>query len=265
MTEAFVPTSDGSLFYELAGEGLDVTLIHAGLWDRRTWDREFAAWPALGFRVLRYDVRGYGRSAFPEAAFSNTEDLLAILDAADIAETALVGCSMGGGIALQFTLEHPDRVRGLIMVNSGLAGFEWSDERWGPVWEPIDAALERGDLEVATDLALGIWAPLGTADDAGSTIRSIALDNTQNFALDEADLERTEGPPALTRLEEVDVPTLVITGSRDVPEMIQIGEILAARIPGAVPAKIEGADHVANLRQPEAFDALVVPFLQQLT
>jgi 3-oxoadipate enol-lactonase len=261
MTEGFRQTADGRLHYEDAGEGPAVTLIHPGLWDMRTWDREFARWPSEGLRLMRYDVRGYGRSDFPTAPFSNSADLLLILDALEVERTALVGCSMGGNIAVTFALEHPERVWALVTAASGLSGYDFSDEKWEPIWEPIDAALEAGDLERATDLCLEIWAPLGTQDDAGALIRRIAMENTQNFALDESGLELPTEPPALTRLEEIDVPTLVITGDADVVEMTMIGEILSSRIPGAVPAVIEGADHVVNVRQPEALEALVLPFL----
>lgn len=261
MTEGFLETADGRLHYEDAGEGPAVTLIHPGLWDMRTWDREFARWPAQGFRVIRYDVRGYGRSDLPQAPFSNTADLLMLLDALKVERTALVGCSMGGNIAVTFTLEHPERVWALVTAAAGLSGYEWSDEKWEPVWAPIEAALEAGDLTLATDLSLQIWAPLGTQDEAGALVRRIALDNTQNFALDESGLELSAEPPPLTRLEEIDAPTLVLTGDADVQEMTMIGEILASRIPGAVPSVIEGADHVVNVRQPEAFEAVVLPFL----
>jgi 3-oxoadipate enol-lactonase len=262
VTQGSLETSDGRLYYEDAGEGPAVTLIHPGLWDMRTWDREFARWPSEGLRLIRYDVRGYGRSDFPTAPFSNSDDLLALLDALSVERTALVGCSMGGNIAVTFAVEHPERVWALVPVAAGLSGYEWSDEKWEPVWEPIEAAIEAGDLERATDLSLQIWAPLGTQDEAGATIRRIALDNTQNFALDESGLELSTEPPPLTRLEQIDVPTLVVTGAADVQEMTLIGEILAAGIPGAVPAVIEGADHVVNVRQPEAFEALVLPFLR---
>ena len=261
MTEGFCETADGRLHYEEAGEGPAVALIHPGLWDMRTWDREFARWPSQGLHMIRYDVRGYGGSDFPHAPFSNTADLLRLLDVLEVERTALVGCSMGGNIAVTFALEHPERVWALVTVASGLSGYEWSDEKWGPVWEPIGAALEAGDLERATDLSLEIWAPLGACDEAGAAIRRIALENTQNFALDESGLELSAEPPPLTRLEEIDVPTLVVTGDADVQEMTLIGEILASRIPGAVPAVIEGADHVVNMRRPEAFEASVLPFL----
>jgi len=261
VTEGEVRTPGGQLFYEIDGEGPTVTLLHPGLWDRRTWDREFVRFADEGFRVLRYDARGYGRSSFPTSEFSHAADLGSVLDALEIAGTALVGCSMGGGTAVEFTLADPDRVWAMVLVAAGLSGFEWSDEVWEPIFAPIDAAVAEGDLVRATDLALEIWAPLGTQDPAGREIRAIALDNTRNFELDESGLELSPDPPSLTRLHEIDAPTLVVLGSDDVNEVTQLGELLESQIPGAESARIEGADHVVNLRQPEAFERAVLPFL----
>ena len=259
----FVEVAGGRLHYEVAGDGPAVTLIHPGLWDMRTWDREVHLLANAGYRTIRYDVRGYGESSFPEAPYSDVEDLRSLLDALGVDRTALVGCSMGGNIEICFTLAHPDRVWALVPVASGISGFDWSDEVWGPIWEPIEAAASAGDLERATDLSLRIWAPLGTDDEAGATIRRIALDNVRNFELDELGLAEPPDPPPLTRLEEIDVPTLVIIGDRDVHEITQIGELIAAAVPGARVTTIEGADHVVNLRQPEAFEGALLPFLAE--
>jgi 3-oxoadipate enol-lactonase len=261
MTEGEVRTPAGPLFFEVHGEGPAVTLLHPGLWDRRTWDREYVRLAEEGFRVMRFDARGFGRSSFPETEFSQTGDLLAVLEAAEIDRTALVGCSMGGGTAVEFTLEYPDRVTSLVLAASGLAGFEWSDEVWEPIFAPIETAVEAGDLVTATDLALKIWAPLGTEDPVGRVIRAIALDNVRNFELDESGLDVAPDPPAITRLSEIDVPTLVILGENDVEEIKQICELLSSQIPGAELIRIEDADHVVNLRQPAAFEDAVLPFL----
>ena len=100
---------DGSLYFEIAGEGPVVTLIHEGLWDSRTWDPQMPALLDAGYRVVRYDVRGYGRSSrLTGEPYSHVEDLAALLDFLDVPLTTLVGCSMGGAIAIDFTLEHPE-------------------------------------------------------------------------------------------------------------------------------------------------------------
>jgi 3-oxoadipate enol-lactonase len=258
--------SDGaSLHYEIAGEGPVVTFIHPGLWDMRTWDREFETFADAGFRVLRYDVRGYGKSSRPEpgATYSHVRDLEALLEANEVAMTALVGCSMGGGIELDYALVHPEQVWALVPVATGLGGFEATEEEedwWAQRDEPIEAAIEAGDLERAQELRLEIWAPLGTSDERGARIREIAFDNLHEIVMDESGEERLD-PPAAHRLAEIDVPTLILEAEHDPPDMHRIADFLGVEIMGSHKVVVEGADHVVNVRQPERFEELVLPFL----
>ena len=261
---SFVEVPGGRLAYEVLGSGPDVTLVHPGLWDSRTWDPQVPVLVNAGYRVTRYDVRGYGRSSrLTGEPYSNVRDLLAVLDAADVTQTALVGCSMGGGIAIDFTLEHPDRVWALMPAASGLGGFEALDveeDWWAEREGPIDAAVEAGDLERAENLRLQIWAPLGTDDPAGRLIRDIAFDNLHEITMDESAHEELD-PPASHRLGEIDVPTLVVIAEHDPPFMRRTGDLIALGVLGAHKLTIEGADHVVNLRQPEAFDRAMLGFL----
>ena len=260
--------SDGAhLEYEIAGSGPTVTLIHPGLWDMRTWDREFPRFVEAGYRVLRYDVRGYGGSSRLEAGttYSNARDLLALLDANEVTQTALIGCSMGGGIALDLALERPERPWAVVVVATALGGYEATEEEeeWDAnAYAPVDAALEAGDPERALDLELTIWASLGTNDDAGRRIREIAFDNIHQLTMEESGRERLD-PPAAHRLAELDVPTLILDAEHDPPFQHRIAELLAREVPGAQMEVIEGADHVVNMRRPERFDELVLPFLAE--
>lgn len=262
----FLELPDGaSLHYEIAGEGPTVTLIHPGLWDMRTWDHEFMRFADAGYRVLRYDVRGYGGSSRPEpgVAYSHVRDLDALLSAEDVTQTAIVGCSMGGGIDLDHALEHPERVWGLVLVATGLGGFESIEEEddwWAERDAPIEAAIEAGDLERARELQLEIWAPLGTEDERGARIRQIAFDNIHELTMDESAAEQLD-PPAAHRLAEIDVPTLILEAEHDPPEMHRISDFLAVEIMGSRKIVVEGADHVVNMRQPERFEELVLDFL----
>jgi pimeloyl-ACP methyl ester carboxylesterase len=254
-----------TLHYEIAGDGPVVTLIHPGLWDMRTWDREFRTFPEAGFRVLRYDVRGYGKSSRPEpgVTYSHVRDLEALLDATEVTQTALVGCSMGGGIEIDFALEHPARVWALVAVASGLGGVDSTEEEedwWAERDAPIEALIEAGELEKAQEMRLEIWAQLGTSDGPGARIREIAFDNLHEIVMDESGEERLD-PPAAHRLGEIDVPTLILEAEHDPPEMHRISDFLAREIMGARKVVVEGADHVVNMRQPERFEELVLPFL----
>jgi 3-oxoadipate enol-lactonase len=257
---------DGArLNYEIAGDGPTVTFIHPGLWDMRTWDREFVSFADAGYRVLRYDVRGYGGSSRPEpgVSYSHVRDLEALLGAEDVTQTAIVGCSMGGGIDIDYALEQPQRVWGLVLVASALGGFESSEEEedwWTEREAPIEAAIEAGDMERAQELQLEIWAPLGTDDEAGARIKEIAFDNIHELTMDESGAERLD-PPAAHRLAEIDVPTLILPAQHDPPELRRVSDFLAMEIMGSRKVVVEGADHVVNMRQPERFEELVLDFL----
>lgn len=268
---AVVAVNGGRLEYDAAGEGPAMVLLHPGLWDRRTWDDQFGIF-AKTYRVVRYDARGYGRSSRPEPGrpYSHVEDLLALLDANRIDRVALVGCSMGGGIELDFTLAHPERVSALVLAAPGLSGFEgtpeeeaeWQSE-WGELDREIEEAIAAGELERAQDLRLRIWAPLGTEDDAGRRIREIAFDNLHEITMDES-AAVTLDPPAIERLEEIAVPALVLPADRDPPWHVRICEVVAARIPGARLVRIPDTDHVVNMRKPAEFNRVVLEFLGEV-
>jgi pimeloyl-ACP methyl ester carboxylesterase len=226
--------------------------------------------PALldgGYRVVRYDVRGYGRSSrLTGEPYSHVKDLAALLDFLDVPLTTLVGCSMGGAIAIDFTLEHANRVAALVPVASGLGGFEALEEEddwWESVEGPIDEAVAAGDFERAQDLRLEIWAPLGTMDEAGAMIRRIAFDNIHELTMDESGQEELD-PPAAHRLGEIDVPTLVMIAGHDPPYMRRTGDLIARGILGARKVTIEEADHVVHVRRPAEFNATLLAFLDEL-
>ena len=263
--EGTVPLPDGGhLAYDLAGEGPMLTMIHPGLWDRRTWDREFDDWTDR-YRVLRYDVRGYGRSSrLTGAPYSHARDLALLLEAVGIEQTSIVGCSMGGAIAVDFVLVEPARVVSLVLAAAGLGGFEANEEEnawWEARMDPVEAAIEAGDLERAEDLRLEVWAPMGTDDAAGRRIREIAFDNIHELTMDESAEEELE-PPAAFRLGEVDVPTLVLVAEHDPPFMRRCDELIGREVLDGRMVTID-ADHVVNVRNPEAFDAAVLPFLAE--
>jgi pimeloyl-ACP methyl ester carboxylesterase len=268
----FVESEGARLYVEEAGEGPAVVFLHPGLWDCRTWDRQFETF-ADRYRVLRYDARGYGRSTRPEpgVAYSHVRDLLAVFDDARIERAALVGCSMGGTNEVDFALEHPDRVLALVLVAAGVDGFEGTPEQesawesWYAEREPaIDLAIQAGNLERAQDLRLEtMWATLGTEDEAGRRIREIAFDNLHELTMDESARERLD-PPAFERLGEIAVPTLVLPADHDPPEMDPMCSAMAAAIPNARLVRIPETDHVINLRRPEEFDRVVLEFLAEV-
>lgn len=267
-----VEVNGGTLEYDVAGEGpAAVVFEHPGLWDRRAWDDQFDVF-APSYRVVRFDARGYGRSSRPEPGrpYSHVDDLAAVMDAAGVDRAALVGCSMGGGTALNFALTHPDRVAALVLAASGLDDFEGTpeeEERWDAEWSDLEgqiaAARESGELERAQDLRLRMWAPLGTDDPRGRRIRDIAFDNLHEITMDESGAQGIE-PGAIERLEEVSAPTLVLPADHDPPWHLRMAEVLASRIPSARLVRIADSDHVVNMRQPAEFNRVVLEFLGEV-
>ena len=113
----------GRLPYEVAGDGPGVVLAHAGIADMRQWDPQWEAL-AAAHRVVRYDLRGFGRADVVDTRFSNRADLVAVMDAAGLDRAVLVGCSRAGSIVIDTALEYPDRVSGLVWVCGGLSGYD---------------------------------------------------------------------------------------------------------------------------------------------
>ena len=124
----YADVSDGGrLYWEHAGRGPVIVLIHAGLWDRRIWDAQMEPF-AESHRVVRYDLRGFGRSSPLEQPFSAREDLAELLGALGIDQAALVGCSIGGGLAVDFAIEFPGSVSALVAGCAGASGDPTDDD-----------------------------------------------------------------------------------------------------------------------------------------
>ncbi len=117
VTTGFAEVNETRLYYELMGEGQPIVLIHGGAVDRRMWDDQFQAF-AEHYRVIRYDLRGSGKSEIPKKQFSNMEDLLHLLRFLNVDKAYLLGLSRGGGVAADFTLEHPEMVDALILASN---------------------------------------------------------------------------------------------------------------------------------------------------
>ena len=110
-TSGFVSNDNAKIYYETAGTGMPLVMIHAGVADSRQWNNEFAHFSQRN-QVIRYDMRGYGKSEPVDGEFSHLSDLVALLDAVNIREPfVLLGCSMGGGLAMDFALTYPSKVK----------------------------------------------------------------------------------------------------------------------------------------------------------
>src|SRR5579883_2650659 len=122
-TTGYVDVEGGKLYYEVAGTGHPFVLIHAGVADHHMWDDQFPVF-AQRYRVIRYDTREFGLTTSENVSYSNRQDLYDLLRHLGVEKTYVMGCSLGGQIAVDFTLEHPDMVDALIVVGGGISGHE---------------------------------------------------------------------------------------------------------------------------------------------
>ena len=253
------------LYYEIAGEGHPLILIHGGLVNSGLWDDQFEVF-AGHYRTLRYDVRGFGQSKSPASYFSNHSDLRDLLDDLGIEQAYVLGLSMGGAIAIDFTLAYPDRVAALIAVAAGLGGYHATTNT--ALRDELNAAYERGDKERAVELSLQIWTdgPRRTPDQVDPIVRErIRAMTVQTFDLPDVEqwLQRLE-PPAIDRLAEIHAPTLFVVGDQDVEDILKIGDLIVATVPGARRAISPGTAHHLNVEQPAEFNRIVLDFLNSL-
>ncbi len=253
------------LYYEIAGNGHALVLIHGGLVDCGLWDDQFEVF-ARRYRTLRYDVRGFGRSQAPTAPYSNYGDLKDLLDFLGIDRADVLGLSMGGGIAIDFTLTYPDRVAALIPVATGLSGYQATVS--SSLQDEMQAASKRGDKTRAVELSLQLWTdgPQRTPDQVDvKTREKIRAMTTYLFDLpDDEIIAQSLEPPAVGRLAEIHVPTLLIVGDADVPDILDIGDLIVANVPGAKRAIIPDAAHHLNVEKPVEFNRIVLEFLSTL-
>ena len=257
-----VPIEGADLYYEIAGEGPSLVLAHAGFVDRRMWDEQFPVF-AQHYSVLRYDRRGFGSSKFTPGLFSHRRDLYQLLKFLDIERAHLLGCSAGGATIIDFALEHPEMTASLVLVSSALGGYQFQGDMPKPLQELVAALLAK-DLNQAAELAVRIWidGPQRTPDQVEARLRErgreMSITNLPSMFVREDPLE----PPAIGRLNQLAIPTLVIVGALDDASVGTIGELLTTQIAGARKAVIPGAAHLPNMERPKEFNQMVLAFLQ---
>ena len=258
----------GRIAYDLAGpeEGAQVVLIHEAIADRRMWAREFSRL-ARTCRVLRYDLRGFGRSTPAAEEYSSVEDLRALLDCLHLEHPLLVGASMGGKIALDFVVAHPGVARGLLLISPGFSGMDYpmfpdgvfeADEKAS---KAASEAYAAGKVEEAIEHLRGLWGSALTGENL-ELFRTMARENASEVFLERSGQhERPSDPKAATRLSTLDVPTVLLVGDRDNPAMPHVARYLSEHIPRARMRIVLGADHLLNLTAPQAFDRAVEEML----
>ncbi|MGC1212109.1 MAG: alpha/beta hydrolase [Micromonospora sp.] len=217
-------------------------LLHGGWTDSRIWNPVLRLLPPEA-RTIRYDARGYGRSARPSAPFAALDDLKAVLDHIGVPPAILVGHSGGGATALCLALDDPRRVSQLVLLAPGVSDYPWPVD--DPYFADFEARYCAGDRGGLVRLGLQTWAP---ADRTVET-RTLVRDATEAlFAI--GDMQRAD-PPSFDRLGEIDVLSTLIVGDREHHSVLGCATAVAERLPRCRHTVVPGVDHMVPLRLPE--------------
>lgn len=267
-SRGLVPTNGTKLYYEVAGAGAPVVLLHGGWLNSSQWDDQFVQL-AKNYRVLRYDLRGYGRSALgqPDSAYTHYQDLAFLLNHVGMERPHLVGVSAGAQAAIDFALNYPTAVASLVLGASPLGGLDLGRE----FTEGMSGVTAAGAADDLRQLQERVWsfAPFRVASTMPAVRRRldemILRQNTWQGQRPGAPRARRPDTPPATRLGEIRVPTLVVVGDGEMPALRHEADHLVKNIRGARLEVIKGAGHFPNLEQPRRFNDLVAKWLAQQT
>ncbi|HSS20373.1 MAG TPA: alpha/beta fold hydrolase [Pyrinomonadaceae bacterium] len=252
------------LHYQEGGKGPVLVMIHGGLVDMRMWDDQYKEF-TKHYRVIRYDLRGFGRSKFPSGPYSNIDDLFFLLKHLRVQKASLIGLSLGGMIATDFTLEHPDMVDALVLTSSSLRGYQ---SPASPETMAVNKAAQEEGMERAIDLWLNhpFFATGKNSRRYQRRMRQMMRDNFRYWGPWGPELKsvvvRWPAKPSLERLAEIKSPTLIVVGDRDADNIQAIARTLAASIVGAQRIVMSSVSHHLNMEQPRKFNRVVIEFLK---
>jgi len=263
-TSDTVTVNGTHLYYERAGTGHPLVLIHGFTLNTQMWEDQFAVF-AQHYQTIRYDMRGAGRSALPtEEPFTVVDDLRALLDALGVSRTFVLGLSLGGSVAIDFAMAYPDRTSALVLVDPALHGWPWS-KAFSQSMRELEIVARTQGVEMARQrwLAHPFFLPARERPELAERLAQIVASYSGWSWLQaspEQDADLTEVRP----LERISAPTLLIMGVRDIEEFQAIASHISCSIPHLTKLVLPGVGHMANMEAPEAFNEVVLRFMGSL-
>jgi len=259
----FAEVNGTRLYYEVAGSGHPLVLIHGITLDTRMWDDQFEIF-AQHYQVIRYDMRGFGKSSLPTGEiYFHADDLKALIEHFGIENAYIIGLSMGGMIAIDFALAYPGATDVLILVDSLLGGFQWKE--FGTSLASVWSRGREFGVQDAKEVWLGLdlFRPAMEKPDVAPRLTRMVSDYSGWSWVNE-DTVRNPDPPAAQRLKEIKVPTLIIVGERDLPDFHAISDTLQQQIHNARKVVLPGVGHMSNMENPDKFNEIVLNFLADI-
>ena len=260
----FAAIRNAKIYFEMSGTGKPLLLLHSGIADHRMWAEQCGELPRH-FQVIMPDFRGYGKSPAPKESFRHFEDIDGLIQHLGFRSVNMAGCSLGGKTAIEMAIAYPEMVSRLVLIAPGMFGYEYRDKETLAKDAILEGLIASGRREEVADMLVDIWV-VGLKRDretVDSTVRAqvrkMILDNyvsvTDKFP------EAPPGFDVMSRLVEIRVPTLVMIGDSDLPDMQAISQLVTDRIHGAKRQLMPNAAHFPNLENSVLFNQSVIDFL----
>ncbi|RIO10604.1 alpha/beta hydrolase [Mammaliicoccus sciuri] len=256
-----------NIYYESKGNGENLLLIHAGIVDSRMWDNEFNLLSEK-YRVVRFDLPGFGLSDFTEGSYNYNLIINELLIHLDIHHTHILAASFGGKIALDFYLENPAKCMSLALLSPAISG--WNASTFLQNYEEKEERLiDEGKIEETAQYNYATWiqrnrSPEIINPDVKQLImdmqRKILTKGEPNVSSEEIEVEDN-----ISQLNNIEIPVLIVNGQCDVPDFLEIAEVMIKEIPNVKNIIIPNTAHLANLESPELFLKIISEFFAENT
>ncbi len=263
----YAEVNNTRLYYEIAGSGDAILLIHGNGGDRRHWDEQFEVF-AKNYKVVRFDVRGFGKSATPVEGqpYRCNDDIKALLEFLGISKAHIAGYSLGCAFALDFVIEHPEMVRSLIAVGPWIFGYRSeSSSEVDPTWAELLKILEKEGKMSAFEFWMNSPLFKGSFRDPAVYDRVMEIGKDFSFwHFTHKDPIQYLDPSASEQLDKIQVPILIVTAEFDLKPCREMADHLEKTIPNSNKVDLMDAGHLMALEKPEEFNKAVLDFLKDI-
>ena len=263
-----IPLNSGSIYYESSGKGKPIVFVHAGFQDHRMWNAQ-AEYFKKDYKVIVFDNPGHGHSISGHERPTAAHVIKTLMDSLKLAKAVVVGLSLGGAMSLDFAIQHQERVEKLVLVGSGLSG--WDEDRKVDTTttqyvKALFGALEAKDTTLAAKTFVNYWyaGPNRNQTHIDTAVWKYGMKTT----LDNMLKHKVSGwpqfakPAAILQLSKIQMPVLIITGTQDMPEVLLMNKWLKEHIKGAQQIFVENTAHMVNLEKPDLFNQILHQFLK---
>lgn len=265
LKNGFMKIGNDKIYYEESGEGDVVILVHGGDCDRRMWDEQFN-YLSMSYRVIRYDARGFGKSDKPSEEYSAYDDLSFLIDSLNLKDVILIGQSLGASTIAEYYIQYPQKVKKMILSSPGFQNWTYKKSDLDKLIEFSKIIQTEGSLAAVEKMFSNeeFWKPTVPSKEYVSVrdyFRTIVTENKDMFTTNWS-LKKILEPSSLERLNEINVPCLIIYADQDIGYVEDISIYLSKNIENSRIVKITNGGHMINMEQPEKYNKVIGEFIK---